>query len=663
MARDSINNSIDNFKKTYNNNSSDELTLEQAREQLRNENARKANERAKKYIQEQVALEDELKKRGVQKSSAEWLKAMRYNQKLLEKEREKAALESLDEQYAYATRLEEQLAATRYKLNEDILKSEAASREEKLKAFNENLAANFQKGLNNAANQAINVLTSGLDGIMSSYAQHQAKINARIQGAGKNYLTMEKLMSTAIGVQPYVKNQAMVENLATLVDTGIAYNVELRAFIQTVSENIATTFSATNGTLMRLIRLQQSDSTAARLGLEASLTRFFNGMYQNTEYLSNAFDNVSAALLEASSTMSNDKSIQFEYQVQKWLGSLYAIGMSDATVSGLAQALGYLGSGNVNALSGSQYQNLLVMAAGRAGLSYGDLLIGGLDSATTNVLLESIVTYLQEIAGNTNQVVKSELGRTFGVTMSDLQSALNLNTTELKQLAGKSMNYNSSMAELYAQMSLLPGRMSMATMMDNMWSNLMWGLGSNIAANPMLYSIWKVTDMIQSYTGGINLPAVFAMGNGFNLNTTVENLVKLGVVGISSLGMIGDLISGLSSTAAPATMLLKMGLAQDASNSISKIGRGLNTVTSGISSSSTVVAGNSSGEDIYSSTKQGASDEAQAEADAQKSDKDMTEMTDLIQQDVNAIYKILESIAGTGGLKVISADAGSYFPH
>ena len=79
MARDSINNSIDNFKKTYNNNSSDELTLEQAREQLRNENARKANERAKKYIQEQVALEDELKKRGVQKSSAEWLKAMRYN--------------------------------------------------------------------------------------------------------------------------------------------------------------------------------------------------------------------------------------------------------------------------------------------------------------------------------------------------------------------------------------------------------------------------------------------------------------------------------------------------------------------------------------------------------------------------------------------------------
>ena len=645
---DDIVKAIQNSRTTFSNSSSDELTLEKAREDYRRKVEQDRNKRAEDNIKHEAKLRADLEAKGIKENSKAYLEAMRRNQETLLKYQELDDIKRLEEYYSYAEELEKDLAEHKKKLNEEILKSSEATTAEKTAAFTSLMTDNLKEGANRAANRAIDTLTSGLNGMMEAYAQNQAKINARVQGAGKNYLTMEKMMSTAVGIQPYIKNQALYENLAALVDSGIAYNVELRSFIQTMKENIATTFDATNGTLLRLIRLQQSDSTAARLGLEASLTRFFNGMYQNTEYLTNSFDTVANALIEASSTMGNDRSIQFEYQVQKWLGSLYGVGMSDATVSGLAQALGYLGSGNVSALAGSQYQNLLVMAASRAGLGYGDLLIGGLDSNSTNALLRSMVEYLQEIAAGTNQVVKSELGRVFGVSMSDLTAALNLNTSTLNTVSSKSMNYASSIAELMLQMQMLPTRMSIGTMMDNVWNNLQWGLASNIASNPALYAIWKVTSLIQDYTGGINVPAVFAMGSGFNLNTTVENLVKLGVVGVSSLGMIGDLISGLSSTAAPASMLLKMGLGQGISNMVSAGGRGLSVATSGLTTSSSVIAGNSSGEDIYTSAKEGAKDGAQEEADAAEPTK-MEEWTEMIQNDVSKIYDLLASVIDIDG--------------
>lgn len=653
---DDIVRDIRKSRKAFSNDSSDELTLDQARAKYRKEILEKEREIARKNVQEQVKLENSLRAKGLKESSAEYQKAMKKAQEALDKERQAADIKRITEAYEYQRKLDEELAQARHNLNIEIMKSEEASRQEKMKAWGENFAADFStntKGLfSKAAQNFVDGLTGGLNEFMTSYAQYQAKINARIQGAGKNFSSMENLMTTAVGVQPYIKNQSMVENLAVLVDKGIAYNVELRSFIQTVKDNIATTFDATNGTLMRLIRIQQSDSTAARLGLEANLTRYFNAMYQSTEYLSDSFDAVSDALIEASSTMSNDRAIQFEYQVQKWLGSLYSVGVSSQAVSGIAQALGQLGSGNVSALSGSNFQNLLVMAAARAGLSYGELLTGGLDADTTNALLQSIVEYLKEIAGDTNHVVKSELGRVFGMSVSDLQSALNLSTETISSISGRGMNYGSSIAELLLQMTMLPGRMSIATMMDNMWSNLEWGLASNIASSPALYSIWKVTDMIQKYTGGINVPSVFAMGNGFNLNTTIENLVKLGVVGVSSLGMIGDLISGLSSTAVPSTMLLKMGLAQGVGNIVSTGGRGLATAVGGLTSSSTVVAGNSSGEDVYTSAKQGAKDAAEAEAaDAQEEETNLERLTRETNSDVHEIYLLLSSAIDAFGVK------------
>jgi len=172
---------------------------------------------------------------------------------------------------------------------------------------------------------------------------------------------------------------------------------------------------------LQIVRIQQSDTTAQRLGLEANLTRLFNFYFGDTSYLSNAFDSVQQTLIGTSAQMSSDASIEFEYIVQKWLGSLGSVGVDTGTLQTIAQGINYLGTGNVEALSGNAaLQNLLVMSANRAGLNYGNVLTGGLSSTDTNKLLKSLIEYVQEISSGNNNVVKSAYADLFGVSIADM---------------------------------------------------------------------------------------------------------------------------------------------------------------------------------------------------------------------------------------------------
>lgn len=128
---------------------------------------------------------------------------------------------------------------------------------------------------------------------------------------------MSSRITGIAGVSPYIKQEDLANNVQAMVTSGIAFNIEQRAFLQTIKSKIADTFDATNGTLLRLIRIQQADSTAARLGMESSLTAFLNNMYENTEYLKQVSDGVKANLEEAMSLMSAVDAVGFEYSVQK----------------------------------------------------------------------------------------------------------------------------------------------------------------------------------------------------------------------------------------------------------------------------------------------------------------------------------------------------------
>ena len=485
------------------------------------------------------------------------------------------------------------------KLTEEQEKELKGARKELYSGYVLKDLKNMWGNLKNSFNYLSNQISSGID----NYAKLQSSINTRLQGSrgfglDNIYSTIEERLLSTIGMTPYIKTEDLMNNLQSLVKQGISSNVEQRAFLQTVKEDVAATFDAANGSLLRLIRLQKEDSTAARLGMEAYLTRYLNELTDNTEYLNQTFDNVQDALIEASSQMTADASTQFEFIVQKWLGTMTGVGLSSQTATSIAQAIGYLGSGNIEALGGTDLQNLLVMSASKGGLDYSRLLTEGLTAETTNRLMESLVDFVIDIGKSQSNVIKSQYAKTFGLTISDLEAISNLeNSTEL--VSRGRLSENDMLNELFGQIeSLGLGRMSQSELISNSFSNLIYAFTSKMARNPGAAATWKITDLIQSVTGGINIPSIMAFGTGVDLNTTVENLVKTGLVGANVLGMIGDVITGATNVLQSPSDLLSgiLGLSQ-----IHREG-GLSAVTSGFTHSlGTTVAGGSS-EDVYEST-------------------------------------------------------------
>ena len=460
-------------------------------------------------------------------------------------------------------------------------------------------------------NNLIGGLKTQFESIIKTYGTYQEKINTRLQGSGLTFNGangISRNITKAVGSNAYVKLQAVMDNVVTATEAGIANNIEQRAFLATISENIASTFNAFDSNLLRIIRLQQSDSTAARLGLEGGLTSFLNSYFKDTSYLNSAFDEVSANLTEATSQMSSEDSVALEYIVQKWLGSLYSVGFSDSAVSSISQALGYLGSGDVSSLSGnSSMQNLMVMSANKAGLSYSKILTDGLNASDANDLLEAMVEYLAEIAQGTNNVVKSQYASVFGMSVSDLAAVSNLSPS-VSSIKGSTMSYGGAMNELYGQMGQLSSRMSMSSLSQNMFENIKYAIGSGIASNVASYALWEITSMIEDLTGGINLPTMYFAGTGVDLDTTVTNLMRLGLVGASTLGNIGTIINGVSNTVDPTGMLSALGIANTNSASYFTRGSGLNRRKKGKSTSSSIYVGNTSGSDYYNAALTSAND-------------------------------------------------------
>lgn len=525
----------------------------------------------------------------------------------------------------------------------------------RLEADPYDLEAQVMTKMNENLNNFVNGIKELLTSYIQEYSSYQGKVNARLQGSGSNWNSVNNRLNNSVGATPYVKLSKMLENVSAAVEAGIAYNVEQRAFLQTVSENIATTFNAFNANLLRIIRLQQNDSTAARMGLEASLTTLFNTYFSDTSYLSDTFDSVSANLTEAIAQMGTEEGVAFEYAVQKWLGSLYSVGMSDSAISSIATALGQLGSGDVNGLAGnSAMQNLIVMAASRAGLSYADMLTGGLTAQTTNTLLASMVDYLQEIAESDNKVIKSQYSQIFGLTSADLVAAKNLGST-VASLAQNTLDYSGAINELYYQMNQLPTRLSVGEMTGNLIDNVKYTLAQGIANNPVTYALWEMTDMIEGLSGGLQLPTISIMGNSFDLNTSLTNLARLGIAGVGLLGNVGTIVNGIGNSFNPSGMLTQLGITTNAASNTVTRGGGLGrrqAVTNQVSSSTTV--GNASGEDYEASLTAQAKDKENAAVEAKQEEAQTKSINDIheyllqvFDPKITGITKMLGALSGS----------------
>lgn len=465
-----------------------------------------------------------------------------------EKYRKKYDDETLRKDKALQEKIAHQAQKIAEKSTGTILERKKAAYEEEAKyatSVAERIAAKTKSKLLDLGS----AVTNNLESYFGSYSKYLGEIDARLQGLNGNYSHFNRIssmISRNLAGSPYIQQTKMLENLNTLVSQGIAYNVEQRAFLMTVSDKIATTFDAFDSNLTRLIRIQQADSTAARLGLEANLTKFFNDMYKDTSYLNALSDSVSGAIIEANSQLSRDEALMFEHTVQKWLGSLSSVGVSDATISSLAQGIGYLGSGNISALSSNQQlTNLLVMAANQAGLDYSQILTGGANANIINQLMQGVVSFGQQIASSNNQVVKSQYAQLFGMTVSDLTSLLNLSTKDLVSISDNMLTYSSAIAETENQLNLYKSRTTTYDRLQNVYQNFLAGTGENIANNAGLMLTYLVTDMLEETFGegafAIDIPVPWV---GFKEIDPV-GILKTGTVGLSMLNQVGALFASL----------------------------------------------------------------------------------------------------------------------
>lgn len=274
-----------------------------------------------------------------------------------------------------------------------------------------------------------------------------------------------------------------------MVNQGISYNVEQRAFLATISDKIATTFESTNGSLARLVRIQQQDSTAARLGMESALNSFLNNMYETTEYMSDIMSNIRSSLEEAEALMSSTEATEFDYQVNKWLGSLYSVGMSSSAVESIGNALGDLAAGKISGITSDGAGNLIVMAANNAGLSVADLLKDGLDDSSTNRLMTAMVEYLKGIYNDTNGslVLQQQYADVFGMSAADLKAVANLSTADISNTANQNLSYSGMLSQLNAMANSMYSRTSTGELMTNLTDNLKYTMAAGIANNPALY--------------------------------------------------------------------------------------------------------------------------------------------------------------------------------
>lgn len=609
--------------------------LEEYKKGLEKENLKKQTELKKQAIKEWYEYEAELESKGYKTTEAqrqkfineEYKEKVKQEIELIKKagilqtkedkkqQKLKLAQEWKDNQQLYKDLRE--LEKSGKELTPEQKRVMEQAKKDSRAGWKTETIEKFKKGLGlDDLNKTMEKLGSVINQGISTYSKYQLGISARLQGyrgnEGDVFSQVEKNLTNAVGVTPYFKTETMLNNLQALVEQGIASNIEQRAFLQTAKDGIATTFSANDAALLRIIRLQQSDSTAARLGMEAYLTRYLNNLVENTEYLQSTFDNVENALLEASSQMGASQATEFEYIVQKWLGALTGTGLSEATAHSIAQAVGYLGSGDIGSLSNSNMQNLLVMSASKAGLNYSDLLTNGLNAYNTNKLLYAMADYMAGMSAGGNNVTKSQLAQTFGVSISDLTAAKQLSSS-FKSIYNNMMSYSGMYGELESQMGKLVQRTAISEMISNVGANAKFSLASSIASNPALNALWQITDMIQGATNGINIPAVSVMGNMVDLNTTVENLMKLGVVGAGSLSLIGDIINGVGNTVNPAGILGRLNIgAESKTNAITR-GVGLKASSAGLGTSVSTYVGNSSSGDLYESTLNSANDSANKE--------------------------------------------------
>ena len=355
--------------------------------------------------------------------------------------------------------------------------------------------------------------------------QYLAKINTRLVGIDEQTGDTNRYKDFIesfdfLAANAFINQKKLIEKITEFTSKGVAFNIEQRALIAELQERMVSTFDALNDDLLRIIRLQQTDTTVAALGSEAALTHYLNQHFKDTSYLNTVYDTVNNTLLDAQSQMSPEDATNFMYVVQKWLGSLYSLGMSNSGVEKIAQGINYLATGNFESLNNDDsLRTLFGLATSGA---YSDLLVNGINANNVNAVLNNIVSYLADIAGDTNQVTKNvKAGLLGGMSLSDIRAVSNLTALDIANLNNADFNYTWNQRNDYLK-SLIQdagSNTSVLEQLNNIVENTLFSWGSNMYENR--------GDLIKAYIGtkfGDSLIGKFA--NIFTAVSKVGDLIK-----------------------------------------------------------------------------------------------------------------------------------------
>lgn len=541
---------------------------------------------------------------------------------------------------------------------EATARAEETIEEAKAKAKNQEAQASFDKLMG---------LVKQLNSTIDTIAGYKSAVDTRLHGSKNKSLfgSYWELMSANItsfsGASAIVKQSKITERVASMVEQGIAFNVEQRAGLQELASKVATTFEATNGTLLRLVRIQQQDTTAGRLGMEAALNEFLNNMYETTEYMGQIANGIKSNIEEAMAMMTGEAAVSFEYQVQKWLGSLYSVGMSDTAVSNIGSTLGQIAAGQLEGLTSGGASNLLIMAANSANIPISSIMSEGLNANTTNELLNAMVEYLAKIYDESkgSKVVQQQFANIFGLTASDLKAVANL-APSISSINSNGITYNSAMRNLNSMTWSAISRTSVGEMMTNVWDNLQYTMAAGVANNPILYATWKVSNMLDELVGGIPIPMISVMGNTVDLHTTVADLMKVASLSGGILSGMGKLIAGLVKSAKGLgsgmhPLLGAMGIYNTSSIETITRGDGSRLSTAGgasVSESGSMTVGNSDGNSVKEKTMSDANDDSKSQMATASDESEEVKLSEVNDNIIN-IYRLLSDVVdGTSSLRV-----------
>ena len=426
------------------------------------------------------------------------------------------------------------------------LSSVHAKAKESIKYLAEDFKDSFGKNVEKLASSLQSSLSGQLDSTINSYINNYQSMISSLVGANKDWESITDNLNNALSANSLVRQENVYKNLTELIKAGISENVEQRAFLETISDDLNLLLDTQTGSLARLIRLQDASIAENRVAIEYSLREFLNQNYQTSEYIKDSYLKVADSISELQAINTTSIASSIESALQTWLGSYYSVGVSDSTISNLASAINSLGTGDLSNIN-SNISKLVMMGAATSGKSYGNLLTNGITAEDVSAIMSGITDYAKSIEGN--NVVRSQWASLFGLSISDLEALKNLNIANNTQTVSSDIN---KLFDAYA--NFVPTTVGL----KNTFENLMFTTATNIASNDALYGSYFVTDILEKSGIGSALSSLGSSiasmglkktGGALQVAGTAINYSKLipylggllsTVIGDNAFGNLGD---------------------------------------------------------------------------------------------------------------------------